>query len=52
MPLNWGLRTIVFIHSLPAISWKEEKILNWLISGMQQAPNSLSQMFYFDKKGN
>jgi hypothetical protein len=31
---------------------RREKILNWLISGMQQTPNSLTEMFYFDKKGN
>jgi hypothetical protein len=31
---------------------RREKILNWLISGIQQAPNSLTDMFYFDKKGN
>lgn len=31
---------------------RREQILNWLISGMQQAPNSLTEMFYFDKKEN
>jgi hypothetical protein len=53
IPLNLGYKNNCF-YALVISNFMErrEKILNWLISGIQQAPNSLTDMFYFDKKGN
>jgi len=51
IPLNLGYKNNCF-YTLVISNFMErrEKILNWLISGIQQAPNSLTEMFYFDKK--
>jgi len=53
IPLNWGYKNNCF-YTLVTGNFMErrEKILNWLISGIQQAPNSFTEMFYFDKKEN
>ena len=53
IPLNEGYKKNCFYAPVTSnFRERREKILNWLISGMQQAPNSLTEMFYFDKKGN
>ena len=53
IPLNLGDKNNCF-YTLVISNFMErrENILNWLIIGIQQSPNSLTEMFYFDKKEN